>query len=158
MKINGHQFLNNQEVINELAREFNNRFHGNENEYINNFLLDVNTIFEKFGFPEIKSIEQQKRVGSRIIDIFIVHKDLSCSVLEVKCKKEKISLDEQFKSIGQILMYDDIFQHQYKVAPRLFLVDQKIYIDTWKIILRNKLPINLLQFQYDNVVLIGSPK
>ena len=133
-------------------------FDGNEKDFEANIIENLDQIIELLGLPEIKAVGRQKQIrfhgGQIIIDIVIRHIDGSATIIEVKKlnKKNKwVSPFAQMQAIGQLLLYQNIFEAKTNVKPRLILIDNKIHERTCLAFMNNNLPITLIDFQKDRI-------
>src|SRR5699024_7615002 len=123
-------------------------FMGNEKEFEQNIMDILDQIIDCLELPEIESVGRQKQIRFSefqiIIDIIVRHKDDSATIFEVKkpnLKYPHTGTSEQVKAIGQLLLYQNIFQIKTGVKPRLALIDNKIFERTVFTFLNNELPI-----------------
>ena len=87
-------------------------------------------------------------------DIITRHKDGSMTVFEVKKANEKYpasGTSNQMNAVGQLLLYGNILEAIIKEPVRLALIDNKIYHRTYAAFAGNRLPITLIELQYDRV-------
>jgi hypothetical protein len=119
---------------------------------------NINDIAENCMWGEIDKIKEQyvvsKPNGRLIADIMIWHKDGTGTVIEVK--RSSTNRNDILTAISQCLFYGAIMESALKVMPRLVIATPKIDTDTYNVIKRFNLPINLLMVDFDRCIYLGN--
>lgn len=155
------RWLTQEEVIETIKERQRYFFNGGEKEFEEYVLESLEDICEGLGLPPIGEVERQKRinVGEFAIqpDIVVWHTDGTGSIFEIKCVNRinpATGRSAQVNAVGQLLLYRSVFKEargKGEFAPRLFLVDQKIYDKTVCVFSEFKLPVTLVEIQNDRV-------
>lgn len=131
---------------------------GTEKEFEDNVIEHIEEICQFLKLPKIESVHRQRQIrldGIQIImDIVIRHTDKTATIFEVKKTNNKhpsTGTFNQMQGIGQLLLYQNIFEARTGGKPRLVLIDNKIYERTLWAFIDNSLPITLVDFQKDRV-------
>lgn len=147
-----------KETISLLREPLRWEFLGNEKEFESNVFENLTELVGVLGLPPIKIAERQRQIrftgGQIIMDIVVRHIDGSATIFEVKkanAKHPATSPHAQMQAIGQLLLYQNIFELKTNVKPRLILIDNKIHERTWLAFRGNNLPITLIELQKDRV-------
>ncbi len=146
------------DVIKQLREPTRWEFQGNEKEFEENIFANLDQIIEGLGLPNIRVAERQRQIRfngfQAIMDIIVRHVDDSATIFEVK----KASMNNpqthaylQMQAIGQLLLYQNLFEAKTNVNPRLILIDNKIHERTYLSFINNSLPITLVELQKDMV-------
>ena len=150
------------DALDEMNGMDNIYFKGREKDFENYIIENTKDICAQAGLPPVSKIEQQKVIQlpnfKIIIDIFIIHKDNTGTIFEVKktnLKYNQHSPNEQLKSIGQLMLYRNVVSERFN-TPRVYLVSDRIFKRTFCVFKDAKLPINLMQIQNDKVVIIDN--
>lgn len=145
-------------VLEELEKPIRWEHIGKEKEFENNVYENLDQIIDIMELPSIKVVERQKQIrmdNFQIkMDIAIRHIDGSATIFEVKKTNKKhpaTSPFQQMQAIGQLLLYQNVFQIRTGVKPRLVLIDNKIHKRTYYSFLEDKLPITLMELQKDRL-------
>lgn len=148
-----------EKSLTELLREpIKWEFSGPEKEFESNVIEHIDEICNFLDLPEIESIYRQRQIRASdfqiIMDIVIRHTDKTATIFEVKKANEKhphTGTSNQMQAIGQMLLYQNVFESVTGGKPRLVLIDNKIYERTLWAFINNQLPITLVDFQKDRV-------
>ena len=150
--------LNKKQVAEIFKEKRNQTFIGDEKKFQKYIVERIDEICKNLGLPNIKYIETQKvieAVDIKIIpDIYIVHKDGTGTIFEVKCSNDKnghTSANEQVKAIGQLLLYRNVVKMTRNNFPLVYMVSDKIFNRTLSAFYENNLPIGLIEIQNDRV-------
>jgi hypothetical protein len=145
-------------LIDRLKEPIKWVFEGSEKEFENNVIEHLNEICNFLDLPPIESVHRQRQIrcdGFQIImDIVVRHTDLTATIFEVKKGNNKhpsTGTFNQMQGIGQLLLYQNIFELTTGGKPRLVLIDNKIHERTLWAFSNNNLPITLVDFQKDRV-------
>ena len=129
-----------------------------EIELQNHIIDNINDIAENCMWGEIERYKTQYTipVDTRrlIADIMIWHKDGTGTVIEVK--RIGLCRNDILTAISQCLFYGTIMESALKVMPRLVIATPKIDADTYNVIKRFNLPINLLMVDFDRCIYLGN--
>jgi RecB family endonuclease NucS len=129
-----------------------------EIELQNHIIENINDIAENCMWGEIERFKQQyaiSKVNGRLIaDIMIWHKDGTGTVIEVK--RSSTNRNDILTAISQCLFYGTIMESALKVMPRLVIATPKIDTDTYNVIKRFNLPINLLMVDFNRCIYLGN--
>lgn len=129
-----------------------------EIELQNHIIENINDIAENCMWGEIEQFKQQyaiSKVNGRIIaDIMIWHKDGTGTVIEVK--RSSTNRNDILTAISQCLFYGTIMESALKFMPRLVIATPKIDTDTYSVIKRFNLPINLLMVDFNRCIYLGN--
>lgn len=157
--------LSDDEVRLLLQDEVKWEFIGNESEFEAHILDHIDELLEGMSLPPKRVVLRQKLFrfdNTQIkIDLLIQHTDDNITIFEVKKKNEKnpqTSPSLQVGAIGQLLLYKTIVGGIYDPNVRLVLIDNKIHFRTYLTIKSNDLPIALVEFQKDYVMVSHIPK
>jgi hypothetical protein len=144
-----------KEIVEEKPKYI---FDGKEKQYEEYIKENLQDICDKLDLPKIVQIEQQRRIDidnfSVKPDLITIHEDGTISIFEIKCcnyKHPSTGTASQAQAIGQLLLYKNIFEEIRQEKVRVFLVDQKIFKRTLLIFSDLKLPITLMEVQYNRV-------
>lgn len=147
--------FNTIDILEEKQRYF---FIGQEKQFEEYVVSNIDDICEGLCLPRVKKIKRQKRYDlpsfSIKPDLIVIHEDDTFSVFEIKCTNPKYpgtSVTEQTRAIGQLLLYKSTLKELYNASPRLFLVDTKIHKRTVMVFSEIKLPVTLIEIQNDRV-------
>lgn len=147
--------MNTLEVLRE---DIISEFIGNEKQFEGNIIENIDQIVECLKLPKIKAVGRQKQIrfkgGQIIMDIVVRHVDDSATIFEVKkqnAKNKQVSPHAQMQAIGQLLLYQNVFEAKTNINPRLVLIDNKIHERTYLAFMGNNLPITLVDFQKDRI-------
>lgn len=133
-------------------------FKGNEKEFQENVVEHLEEICKFLDLPDIKYIHEQKQIRMSgfqvIIDIVVRHIDNTVTIIEVKKANNKhpsTGTFNQMQGVGQLLLYQNMFELKSGAKARLVLIDNKIYERTMFAFMGNSLPITLIELQKDRV-------
>ena len=150
--------MNIDDAITELRKPLRYEFIGNEKDFESHIIEHIHEIIKCIGLPKLTRIERQKQFrfpgGQIILDIFLMHEDRTLTIIEVKKPSEKhrwTSPHLQMQAIGQLLLYQNIVEERF-AKPRLILIDNKIHERTVMAFANNRLPITLVDFQKDRIL------
>lgn len=145
-------------IIKYLREPMKWEFIGDEKAFESNILEHIEEINNCLGLPKIKSIHRQRQIrlmGVQVkMDIVLRHIDQTATILEVKKVNNKnphTGTNNQMQAIGQLLLYQNMFEAKTGGKPRLVLIDNKIYERTLWAFAGNNLPITLVEFQKDRI-------
>lgn len=121
-------------------------FDGSEKDIENHIFDNIIDISLNCGWGEIEKAQQQLHasfVGGRIIvDISIIHKDNTATIIEVKNnKRNRIDV---FSAIGQLLFYTNKLGLLWGAKPRMVIAMPEIDYEIYKTIKDYRLPICFL--------------
>ena len=129
-------------------------FEGSERDFEKHIIENIDLICESIGLPDIYAIRQQKQIRFEksliVMDILIRHIDGSATIFEVKKTNDKnphTSTREQVSSIGQMLLYKNVFKAKTGVEPRVALLTDKLLYRTMVVFNETELPLTLIEFQ-----------
>lgn len=127
---------------------------GREKEFEDTVLENIEEICECLGLPAIESIHRQKQIRidgfQVIIDIAVRHIDQTATIFEVKKynnREPATGTYQQMQAIGQLMLYQNVFEAVTGGKPRLVLIDNKIFYRTALSFNGNNLPIALVELQ-----------
>ncbi|WP_156897380.1 hypothetical protein [Alkalicoccus chagannorensis] len=150
--------MSREQTYEILKQPIQSDFLGNEKAFEAHLVEHLEEINDMLNLSKITAIGQQKQIrfqGSQIImDILTRHEDGSATIYEVKkpnSKNAHTSPFAQMSAIGQLLLYQNVFQHKTSTKPRLVLADNKIHLRTFMAFEGNDLPITLLEFQKNQI-------
>lgn len=150
--------MDDEIIVRELKRPAMYEFAGNEKQFEENIMDNIDLICAGLGLPEIVEADEQRmiKVDGFFIrpDIIARHIDGSMTVFEVKKVNEKYPATgptNQMTAVGQLLLYGNVLSAKIDGKVRLALIDSKIYYRTYCAFIGNKLPITLIDFQKDRV-------
>ncbi|MEK4425883.1 hypothetical protein [Solibacillus sp. FSL K6-1523] len=133
-------------------------FDGSEKEFENNVVMHIEEICQFLNLPKIESVHRQRQIKlddfQVIFDIVVKHIDSTATIFEVKKANNKhpsTGTFNQMQGVGQLLLYQNVFELVTGGKPRLVLIDNKIYERTIWAFVNNKLPITLVDFQKDRI-------
>jgi hypothetical protein len=159
------KLLSDDEVRIMLQEELKWEFVGNESEFETHILEHIDDFLEGMGLPPKRVVLRQKKFRfdntQIIIDLLVQHTDRSITIFEVKKKNERnpqTSPSLQVGAIGQLMLYKTIVGSVYDPNVRLVLIDNKIHFRTYLTIKTNDLPIALVEFQKDFVLVSHIPE
>lgn len=99
-------------------------FLGNEKESESNVFENLDELVEGLGLPSVRIAERQRQIrftgGQIIMDIVVRHTDDSVTIFEVKkanANHPATSPHAQMQAIGQLLLYQNIFELKTNVKP-----------------------------------------
>lgn len=131
---------------------------GSEKDFEENVFDNLEQMIAGLGLPKITTAERQRQIrfpgGQIIMDIVVRHTDGSATIIEVKKPSKQnpsTSPYAQMQAIGQLLLYQNVFEMKTNIKPRLILIDNKIHERTCLAFAGNNLPITLIDFQKDRV-------
>lgn len=131
---------------------------GKEKEFEDNVKLHLVDICECLGLPEIESVHQQKQIRTEgmqiILDLVVRHVDQTATIFEVKKynnNEPHTGTNNQMQAVGQLLLYQNLFELKTGGKPRLVLIDNKIFYRTVMAFMGNNLPITLVELQKDRL-------
>lgn len=134
------------------------QFQGSEKEFEDNVVEHIEEICSLLDLPPIDSVHRQRQIRMAdfqvIMDIVIRHTDETATIFEVKKANSKhpaTGTFNQMQGIGQLLLYQNVFEARTGGKPRLVLIDNKIYERTVLSFKNNQLPITLVDFQKDRI-------
>lgn len=150
--------MEREEVLKELKKPVEYTFEGNEKEFEEHIVLNIDMICEGLGLSQPEEVIQQKQIrfeGSQIImDIIVMHKDKTVTMFEVKkinSKHPHTATNAQMNSVGQMLLYKNVLEAYTGVPVRVALIAEKIFPRTMIIFNKNRLPLTLIEFQKDKI-------
>lgn len=133
-------------------------YQGKEKEFEEHIVLHLDELCDILELPPILTCQQQLQIrafGTQcILDIAVKHTDGSTTIFEVKKVNNKnphTGTANQMQAIGQLLLYQNMYELKTGVRPRLLLIDNKIFERTLWSFVGNDLPITLVDFQKDRV-------
>lgn len=145
-------------VIELLKEEQRYIFEGNEKDYENHIIANLDLIVDSLGLPDISTYRQQKQIrfenNQIIMDILVRHIDGSATIFEVKKTNDlnpQTSTHEQVAAIGQMLLYRNVFESHTGVRPRVALITDKLHYRTLATFIDVGLPLTLIEFQRDRL-------
>lgn len=145
-------------TVDLLREQIRWEFEGTEREFENNIVEHLEEICTFLSLPDIESIHRQKQIRAEgiqiIMDIVVRHTDETATIFEVKKASNKHPShgpSNQLKGVGQLLLYQNLFESITGGKPRLVLIDNKIHERTLLAFANNNLPITLVDFQKDRV-------
>lgn len=147
-----------QEALDEMQRPLRYEFIGNEKEFEESIFANIEEICAGMNLPQIVAKDRQRLFtlhGFHVKpDILVRHNDGSMTIFEVKKANEKYpatGTSNQMNAVGQLLLYGNVMQSIINAPVRLALIDNKIYFRTYCAFIGNKLPITLVEYQFDRV-------
>ncbi|OUS72990.1 hypothetical protein B1748_23565 [Paenibacillus sp. MY03] len=156
--------LSDDEVRLLLQDEIKWDFIGNESEFESHILEHIDDLLDGMSLPPKRVVLRQKQFRfdntQIIIDLLVQHTDRSITIFEVKKKSDRnphTSPSLQVGAIGQLMLYKTIVGGIYDPNVRLVLIDNKIHFRTYLTIKTNNLPIALVEFQKDFVLVSHIP-
>ena len=133
-------------------------FIGKESDFEADIYENIEEICAALDLPPIVTAERQRLIradGMQIKpDILIRHDDGTMTVLEVKKAPAKFPASgtmTQMAAVGQLLLYGNILEAIINAPVRLALIDTKIYYRTFCAFSGNRLPITLIEYQYNRL-------
>jgi len=131
----------------------------NEKEFQKAVCKGLSEILENYGRAPIRSIREQFKVQvgkyQGIIDIYAIHEDDTTSIIEVKHSGLRyVSHIEQCMAVGQILGYSSIFESHMGFKSELYVIDNKISPFTLLAFQDLSIPVKLIEWQNDKVIII----
>lgn len=150
------QINTNKTTLDYLRESMKYEFMGTEKDFEENVILHLEQICECLELPKIESIHRQKIIKMSGIqgkmDIVVRHTDQTATIFEVKkvnTKYPSTGTSNQMQGIGQLLLYQNLFEAKTGGKPRLVLIDSKIFERTYLSFIGNNIPITLVEFQKD---------
>lgn len=150
--------LTNEETTKALREPVASEFIGGEFAFEEHIVEHLEEICEFLGLDEIRNVQRQKQIRADrfqvIMDIIVKHTDESVTIFEVKKFNNKYPANgpvNQMQGVGQVLLYQNIYELRFGVRPRLVLIDNKIYERTMMAFMNNALPITLMEMQKDRM-------
>lgn len=147
-----------ESIIKYLREDVVWEFDGSEYDFESNVIEHIDEICKFLDLPDIESVHRQRQIRASDfqikMDIVIRHIDQTATIFEVKKASEKhpaTGTSNQMSAIGQLLLYQNVFEMRTGGKPRLVLIDNKIYERTLLAFAGNDLPITLIDFQKDRV-------
>ncbi len=143
-----------------LAEPIRYEFIGKEKDFENHIVDHIDYINGALGLPDIEAIFRQRQLRidgfQCIVDILLRHKDDTVTIIEVKKQNAKYPSSgtfNQMQAVGQMLLYQNVYEALTGGKPRLVLIDTKIFTRTLWAFKGNDLPITLVEFQKDRLFL-----
>lgn len=147
-----------EEAIIEMRKPLRYEFIGNERAFEDSIFDNIDEICAGMGLPPIVATDRQKMFSACGFqfkpDILVRHIDGTMTVFEVKKANEKYPATgtaNQMNAVGQLLLYGNVLKEIINAPVRLVLIDNKIYFRTYCAFIGNKLPITLVEYQYDRI-------
>jgi hypothetical protein len=160
----GAEPLSNADTLAYLQSNGNdNLFYGTEKEFERCIVANVEVLLACLNITPVL-IQTQKRLSFNVravADLFIQDKDGSIHLFEIKKSNTKYpwtTAYNQCAGIGQLLLYGSIVDVIYGIKPKLYLIDDKIEFRTVAVFGSHALPITLLEFRKDRLVVIKPMK
>ena len=156
----GKKNLGIDEVVELLKMPQKYRLEGCELDLQHNFVDNLMDICKGLNLCPPKYVFEQKRYDSECIgfsiitDVIVKHTDNTLTIFERKKASKNhphTGPVEQMKGIGQCLLYKNVYEALMESPVRVALVDEKIHPRTFLAFSGFKLPITLIEYQYDHV-------